>query len=77
MQTIKILTNRPSYVPSCPNHSCPLEGCGFPLPAKGTGKCPVSGADFDFEVEVDEAKITKDKDGKMVKGSKWKLTGNE
>lgn len=71
----------PSWKPKCPNHGCALEGCGFPLPKKGTGKCPVSGVDFDFEVEVDDDKMVggmkKDKDGNMVKGSSWKVVGEE
>lgn len=75
MPTIKV--NTPTFSPKCPNHGCPLDGCGFPLPAKGHGICPVSGARFDFEVEVDEVKTVKDKDGNLKKGSKWKLTGNE
>lgn len=71
--------NTPSFKPKCPNHGEILEGCGFPLPKKGTGICPVSGAPFDFEVEVDEApdKMVKDKDGKLVKVVGWKVKGND
>lgn len=77
MSEIKITD--PRTKPSCPNHGCPLEGCGFPLPKKGVGTCPVSGAQFEFEADFDEtkAKVTKDKDGNMVKEAKWKLTGND
>ena len=67
----------PTYKPKCPNHGEPLEGCGFPMPSKGTGKCPVSGADFDFEVEVDEEVMVKDKFGNTQKQVNWKLTGDE
>lgn len=67
----------PSFSPKCPNHGVALEGCGFPLPAKGTGKCPVSGVDFDFEAEIDESKITLDKDGKATKSHGWVIDGND
>ena len=67
----------PSFGPKCPNHGVFLEGCGFPLPAKGTGKCPVSGADFDFEAEIDEAKTTLDKNGNVTKSVGWRLTGSD
>lgn len=69
--------NKPSYKPKCPNHHVELEECGFPLPAKGTGKCPVSGADFDFEVDIDEFEMVRDKDGNMTKRPKWSLSGEE
>lgn len=68
---------RPTFLPKCPNHGCPLEGCGFPLPSKGTGICPVSGCPFDFEVETDEEKIKMDKFGNPVKQVDWKVTGDE
>lgn len=69
----------PTHQPKCPNHGCPLEGCGFPLPRKGTGTCPVSGAPFDFEVEGDETATgnAKDKFGGISKVGTWKVTGNE
>lgn len=67
----------PSWVPKCPNHGCPLDGCGFPLPDKGTGICPVSSCPFDFEAEVEEEKVAKDKFGNVVKSVGWKLTGND
>ena len=71
--------NVPSFKPKCPNHGEPLEGCGFPLPKKGTGICPVSGCPFDFEVEIDEnpTEMKKDKDGNMVKAIGWKVSGND
>lgn len=69
--------NRPSFLPKCPNHGCELEGCGFPLPAKGTGICPVSKCPFDFEVDVDETATAKDKFGNVTKKMGWKLSGNE
>lgn len=74
MITIK---TTPSYSPTCPNHGCALEGCGFPLPAKGEGICPVSGAHFEFEVDTDDMKLGKDKNGNVTKIAKWKLQGNE
>lgn len=77
MAEIKVLS--PNTKILCPNHGCPLEGCGFPLPKRGTGTCPVSGAEFSFVAEFDEEKdkITKDKNGNLVKQEKWKLTGND
>lgn len=67
----------PSFAPRCPNHNEILEGCGFPLPAKGVGTCPVSGAPFAFEIEVDDTKMVKNKDGTMSKAVGWALNGNE
>lgn len=69
--------NTPSFKPKCPNHGEPLEGCGFPLPQKGVGICPVSGYPFEFEVETDEETVQKDKFGNIVKKLDWKLTGEE
>lgn len=71
-----ILT-KPSYVPKCPNHGVSLEGCGFPLPNSGTGTCPVSGAEFEFDARVDESIVTQDKNGELTKGSKWEVKGDD
>ncbi len=65
----------PSWKPCCPNHGEPLEGCGFPLPSKGTGKCPVSGYDFNFEADTSSTKMTVDKFGKPMKVTGWKIEG--
>lgn len=67
----------PSFKPTCPNHGVALEGCGFPLPAKGEGRCPVSGAAFDFEADVDEQAVVQDKDGNLAKKPKWKVDGDD
>lgn len=67
----------PSTLPKCPNHGVTLEGFPFPMTSKGTAKCPVSGADFDYEAEVDETKVTVDKNGEVTKESKWHLDGND
>lgn len=69
----------PSFLPKCPNHGCALEGCGFPLPKKGVGICPVSKCPFDFEVEVDESpdKMVKNKDGTLSKAVGWKVHGTD
>lgn len=66
-----------SYAPKCPNHGCPLDGIGFPMPSKGTGICPVSGCPFDFEAEVDQETVSKDKNGNIIKTLGWKVEGNE
>lgn len=67
----------PTWRPLCPNHSCPLDGIPFPMPAKGEGICPVSGAHFAFEAETDEDKMVQDKFGNITKHVDWKLTGND
>ncbi len=71
--------NTPSHKPKCPNHGVALEGCGFPLPKKGVGRCPISGAPFEFEVEVDENpnNMVKDKFGNIIKQIGWKVKGND
>lgn len=69
--------SKPSFTPKCPNHGEPLEGCGFPLPSKGTGICPVSNCPFDFEVELDEEKMVLDKFGKLTPTVGWKISGND
>jgi hypothetical protein len=68
---------KPSSKPQCPNHAVALEGCGFPLPKKGVGMCPVSGAEFEFEVDVNETEVVQDKFGNLIKKPKWNLTGEE
>lgn len=67
----------PSWTPKCPNHGCPLDGCGFPLPQQGTGICPVSGAPFEFSVTVDDERMVKDTDGNLTKALDWKVEGEE
>lgn len=67
----------PSHVPKCPNHGSPLEGVGFPIPRKGKGKCPVSGAEFEFEAESDSSVLVKDKFGNLVPKVGWSVSGNE
>ena len=69
----------PSGGPKCPNHGAPLEGMGFPMPKKGTGICPISGAPFEYEIETDEQKMKVEKDinGNIIKRAPWKLKGDE
>lgn len=64
-------------MPKCPNHQVDLTQCGFPIPPKGQGVCPVSGASFSFEVEIDETKMQVDKEGNVTKGTKFKITGDD
>lgn len=64
-------------VPCCPNHGEPLEGIGFPIPKKGEGMCPISGAHFAFEAESDETTTRKDKFGRIIKDINWNVTGEE
>lgn len=67
------------FKPRCPNHNEPLEDCGFPLPAKGSGTCPVSGALFDFEVETDVTKVKNvvDTAGNVKKVAPYKVSGED
>lgn len=69
----------PSYGPRCPNHNCLLEGMGFPMPKRGTGICPVSKCPFDYQIDTDEshARITRDKDGNMLKEGTWIVSGDD
>jgi hypothetical protein len=69
--------NKPTRGPKCPNHGEYLEGVPFPLPEKGTGMCPVSGAEFEFELHLDDEKIVKDKFGNLSKSVDWKVDGEE
>lgn len=68
-----------STKPRCPNHDVELTQCGFPLPQKGQGVCPVSGATFAFEADVgeQEEQIKLDRDGKPIIEKKWKITGSD
>lgn len=63
----------------CPNHGCPLEDLGFPLKPKGEGRCPVSDAMFDYEVDLTEGEeeMGVDKEGKKFKITKYKITGED
>lgn len=69
----------PSYGPKCPNHGCPLEGYGFPMPKKGVGTCQVSGVPFSFVLETEDniQKETVDKFGNKTKVGKWKVEGKD
>ena len=67
----------PSFKPVCPKHGCPLDGLPFPLTPKGVGMCPVSGCSFEYEVELDDTKMVKDKDGNMTKKIGWNVNGSE
>lgn len=71
-----IIKTTPSYTPKCPNHGATLEGCGFPLPQQGIGKCPISGADFAFSATVDQEKMSIDKNGNPTKTPGWKIEGS-
>ncbi len=70
------MPNTPSFTPLCPWCAQPLEGCGFPLPRKGTGRCPAGGIDVNFEVEIDEVETFKDKNGNVQKQMKWKVSAD-
>lgn len=50
------------------------------MPRRGTGMCPVSGASFDFEVDISEGstEMVKDKNGNLrPKPADWKVNGND
>lgn len=61
----------------CPNHNEELEGLPFPIPSKGTGVCPVSKCEFDYEAELDQTEVKKDKNGNLIKSLHWNVSGDE
>lgn len=61
----------------CPNHGCELEGIPFPVPEKGHGRCPVSMAMFEYESKIDPEMKIQLKDGTVIKGSRWDVSGDE
>jgi hypothetical protein len=69
----------PKTAPRCPNHGCALEGCGFPLPPKGEGVCPVSKCSFSFSVDGSEEAMrpVKDTAGNITMQPTWKIIGEE
>lgn len=67
----------PSGAVKCPNHFCDLEGVPFPLPEKGTGRCPVSGAIFEFEAKLDPLVKIVLKDGTITKKPYWDVRGED
>lgn len=64
--------------PRCPMCHSLLEGCGFPLPKKGVGRCPAGMIDFEFELDLSETEEEKKKDkfGNIIKEKSWKITGD-
>lgn len=73
----RVIFQRGTGKPCCPNHGCPLEGLPFPMNSKGVGMCPVSGAHFTYEAEVNENKMVKDINGNLKPEKQWKLIGND
>lgn len=67
----------PSFGPKCPNHAVTLVDLPFPLKPKMIGICPISGASFEVEVEIDENEMVQDKNGNISKKVGWKLIGND
>lgn len=72
-----IISTTSTFGPTCPNHGSMLEGIDFPMPSKGVGVCPISKAEFAFEVEVDEDTIVNDKFENQTKKVGWKINGND
>jgi hypothetical protein len=70
------MTKVPSWLPKCPVCGETLQGCGFPLPAKGRGFCPGGGGPTNFEAEVDTETLVKDKNGNLAPQVGWKVDGN-
>ena len=66
-------------VPKCPNHGSPLDGLPRPVPATGIGRCPVSGAEFEYTVDLDESKMTVERTirGDLVKVPAYIVRGEE
>lgn len=63
--------------PKCPNHGCPLDGIPKPMPLKGEGICPVSGAHFAYEVDGDKTELKRDSSGNMFEVKTFNVTGND
>lgn len=78
MAEFKPVVNK-SSVPCCPNHGEPLEGIPRPMPAKGTGRCPISKCMFSYEAQVEEGtmRYEKDHNGTLKPVPSFKLTGDE
>lgn len=68
---------KPSGKVLCPNHGCELEGVPWPMPEKGTARCPVSKAMFEYEAKIDPQMKVQMKDGTVALMSKWEITGDE
>lgn len=68
---------RPDGIPRCANHGCDLEGVPFPMPDKGTARCPVSGAMFEYSAKVDPDVVVQLKDGTVTKMPFWEVQGSE
>lgn len=68
-----------SSKPRCPNHEVELTQTGFPLPSKGQGVCPVSGATFAFEADVGKmtTEIKYGTDGKPIVEQQWNIEGSD
>lgn len=63
--------------PRCPNHGCPLTGLPSPLTPKGTGRCMISGASFDYEIDLDSKTMKRDKFGKEYADYSFSLSGDD
>lgn len=73
------LNRRKNRVPCCPNHGEPLEGLPHPLTPTGTGICPISKAEFDYSIDLDERSNIQevDKNGNIKTIPTYKVTGEE
>lgn len=69
--------SKPKTGPECPNHHVLLVDLPFPVPLKGTGVCPISKCEFDFEIEGDDSRMEHDKFGNPSKVFEWKVDGEE
>lgn len=65
------------YGPKCPNHHVDLVDLPVPMVQKGMAICPISGASFDFEVELDQVEMKQDSQGNIIKSPRWKTDGQE
>lgn len=65
-------------VPCCPNHGEPLEGLPTPMTTTGVGMCPISGARFEYKVDIDAetTEYIKDHNGVLQPVPVYKLTGD-
>lgn len=69
--------NIPTFVPKCPMCGADLEGLPFPMVPKGVGRCPAGNVMVEFEIDIDEENVVKDKDGNINPSIGWKVTGSK
>jgi hypothetical protein len=61
-----------------PNHGCPLVlAPGQKMLTKGSAPCMISKVQFDFSQDVQESKMMKDRNGKLIEHKTWVVDGED